>query len=199
MNEQQLQKWTNTLQLPIIFNRTCYFLASKLRDFQKSRINVIYYVLNFLVIVFLTVIVFGAVNYGLYRIEPSHFSVPFHPRLLHFIYYSVNTIFTNGIPDFYAVSGIARFTSTAEVVSGFFLLVILFFLVTTVQSARQNEKIGAAVNAIRSQGQLMEQFVETEYKMTIEQAITELERTKAGLIKAIYYLSSYVETQSGPQ
>jgi hypothetical protein len=39
----------------------------------------------------------------------------------------------------------------------------------------------------------MEQFVETEYKMTIEQAITELDKIKAGLIKAIYYLSSYVE------
>ena len=198
MNEGQLQKWSNNLQMAIIFNRGCYFLASKLRDFQKSRINIIYYVLNFLGIVFLTIIVFGAVNYGIYRIEPSNFSVPFYPRPWHFIYYSVNTIFTNGIPDFYAVSGIARFISTIEIVFGFLLLVILFFLVTTVQSNRHRQEIGSAVKAIRSQGQILEQFVETEYNMTVEQAIIELEKVKAGLIKAIFYLSAYVERHDGP-
>lgn len=195
MSIQQLQKWSNSLQMAVIFNRTCYFLTGKLRDFQKSRINVIYYVLNFVVIVLLTVFVFGIVNYGLYKIDPNSFSVSFYPRLLHFIYYSANTIFTNGIPDFYAVSNIARFISTLEVVFGFLLLVILFFLVTTIQSNRHTEEVDMVVKAIRLQGEILEKFVESEYKMTVEQAIRELEKIKAGLIKVIYYLSSYIERQ----
>jgi len=195
MSTQQLQKWSGNLQMAVIFNRTCYFITAKLRDFQKSRINVIYYVLNFVVIVVLTVVVFGVANYGLYKIDSNSFSVSFHPRLFHFIYYSANTIFTNGIPDFYAVSSIARFLSTIEIIFGFLLLVILFFLVTTIQSSRHTEEVDAVVKAIRLQGEILEKFVESEYKMTVEQAIKELERIKAGLVKVIYYLSSYIERQ----
>src|ERR1035437_3643832 len=49
MNTAQLQKWSNNLQVVIILNRGCYFLSSKLQEYQKSNLNIIFYLLNLFV------------------------------------------------------------------------------------------------------------------------------------------------------
>lgn len=193
MHPYQLQKWSNNLQLAIIYNRTCYFLMAKLRNFQRSRINVLYYVFTFLLLVALTITVFSLTNYALYKINVSNFKVSFIPNLFYFFYYSVNTLFTNGITDFYPVTVASRFLNTLEVIFAFLLLVILFFLVTTIQGSRHTEEVDAVVNALRMQGKTLEGFIESEYQISIAQAIKELERIKAGLIKVIYFLSSNID------
>jgi len=193
MTEKQLQQWSAALQNAIILNRTCYFLTTKLRDFQRSRINVFYYVTNFFFLVLLTIISFAAVNFALYKIEPSSFSIGFAPRFFHFIYYSVNTLFTNSIVDFNPASNLARALSTVEVIFSFVLLVVLFFLVTTVQSNRHTEDIDIIIKNMRLQGETLDHFIRDEYRLTIEQAIQELEKIKAGFMKVIYYLSSNID------
>jgi hypothetical protein len=193
MTEKQLQQWSGALQNAIILNRTCYFLTTKLRDFQRSRINVFYYVTNFFFLVLFTIISFAVVNFAVYKIEPSSFSIGFAPRFFHFIYYSTNTLFTNSIVDFNPTSTLVRTLATVEVVFGFVLLVILFFLVTTVQSNRHTEEIDLVIKNMRLQGDTLEHFIREEYRLTIDQAIQELEKIKAGLMKVIYYLSSNID------
>ena len=75
MSESQLQDWSNSLQFAVILNHTCYFLTTKLRDFQRSKVNVLYYILNFFVLVVITVIIFAAIFTGLYKVDQGQFEV----------------------------------------------------------------------------------------------------------------------------
>jgi len=193
MNKKQLQQWSNSLQNAVIVNRMCYFLTTKLRDFQNSKINVFFYVTNFFFLVILTIISFAVLNLAIYKADPTSFSANFTPRFFHFVYYSTNTLFTNGIPDFYPVSTLARGIGTAEILFAFVLLVILFFLFTTVQSDRHNEDIEFSIRSMRAQGEHLDSFIKENYRLTVDEAIQELEKIKAAFIKAIFYLSSNID------
>ncbi|MDB5050528.1 MAG: putative integral rane protein [Fibrobacteres bacterium] len=191
-SEQQRLKWITNLQTAMIFNRVCYFVSSKLRDFQKSKINIVYYVLNFLILVIATVLIFSFANYGVFRLDQKSFFWVTEPKFISFFNYSINTLFTNSISDFYARSGFARFLSTAEIVCAFFLLVIMFFLVTTIQSSRHNEELDLVIGSINKQGRELDIFIESEYRISIVNAMEELQKAKAGFVGFIFYLSKNV-------
>lgn len=57
------------------------------------------------------------------------------------------------------------------------------------QTDRHAEELKAVVEAIRGQGKKLESLIQKEYHMTIEEAISELEKIKASMIKVIYFLS----------
>lgn len=191
-SEVQKTKWIANLQQAMIFNRICYFVSSKLRDFQKSKINTVYYLLNFLIVVVSTVIVFSFANYGLYKIDPGSFHWVTPPSFITFFNYSINTLFTNNIAEFYASSPLANFLSTAEIVCAFFLLFIMFFLVTTIQSSRHNEELGVVIDSIYKQGKDLDVFIESEYQISVSMAMVELQKAKAGFVGFIFYLSTNV-------
>lgn len=119
MNEEQLQTWSTSLQFAIIFNHTCYFLTTKLRDFQRSRVNILYYIVNFLILVVITVVIYAAIFNGLYKIDHAQFDASFSPKFHHFLYYSINALCTASIPDFIATSILSRIATTAETASVF--------------------------------------------------------------------------------
>lgn len=74
LSETQLQVWAANLQFIIIANRATYFLSSKLRDYQKSKYNILFYVINFLILVFITVAIFSVLNFGLYKYGVDNYS-----------------------------------------------------------------------------------------------------------------------------
>lgn len=192
MNEKQIEKWTTNLQNAVIVNRTCYFLSTKLQDFQKSKINIAFYLTNYFFVVILTIFSFSLLNFAIYKVDPLSFSVAFSPRFYHFLYYSANTLFTNGIPDFYALSNLARGIGTIEVILAVVLLGILFFLLTTVVTDRHNEDIDFAIKSMRKQGEYLDELIKEHYRLSVEEAVLELERLKASFMKAILYLSANI-------
>lgn len=193
MDSNVLQKWSNSLQMVVIFNRICYFLTSKLRDYQKSRFNVGIYLLSLILTVIITIIVFGFVNFAINKVDSQSFSSIPRGNLLFFVYYSFNTLFTNSINDFYPVSDIARFISSLEILFAFLILVILFFLFTTILRDKHNEEIDTAILALKKQGQELESYLTTEYKMDIDSAIKTIEEIKGGMIKIIYFFTKYIK------
>ena len=50
MTDIQIQKWTNNLQYIVIFNRGCHFFSSKLQEYQKSNLNIVFYLLNLFIL-----------------------------------------------------------------------------------------------------------------------------------------------------
>jgi len=192
MTEKQLSKWSNSLQQAIIYNRVCYFISSKLRAYKKSKINIAFYILSFLFLMCLTVYLFGFINFAFYKIEPSAYQVYENPTILHFIYYSINTLLTNNIPDFYPVTALARFINTFETSIAIILVIILFFLFTTVQNEKQNEEIDTVIETIKNHGQKLEPFVKSEYRLTVPEAIEELKKIKASSVQLIIYLSDNI-------
>ncbi len=121
MNSSQLQTWSTNLQFAIIFNYTCYFLSTKLQDFQRSRVNILYYIINFLILVITTVVIFAAIFNGLYKIDSSQFSSSFSPNYFQSLYFSAITFTTVGYGDLIPV-GFNQLVAAVEALIGLFIM-----------------------------------------------------------------------------
>lgn len=185
--------WAINLQFVLIIDKICYFLISKLKRFKRSKVAIAYSLLSIIGTVFITIIIFSFINFALFKISPSSFSNSSFSKFIYFIYYSFNTIFTNSINDFYPVGDVARLVNSMEIFFGFIILVILFFILTTIFQEKHNEQIDGVIVAVDSQATEIEKFIKAEYKLTPIQALKEIEKIKGSMLKVIYYFLNNIE------
>lgn len=190
LSEEQTKERLMDLQKILLMNRSYYFLIQKLKHFQNSKIIILYYALALTYTLFLTVVVFAFQYFGLNKIDPSSFNNSNMDGLLYFIYYSLNTIFTNGITDFYPISGWARLLSTLEIVFGFLVIVILLSLAFTIQREKHNEEIKKLLSPFIFQEEHLAKFIDNKFKLSIDDALSELKKLESSIVKIAYYFSS---------
>lgn len=189
MNSTQLQKWTNNLQTTVILNRGCYFLSSRLQEYQKSNLNIIFYLLNLFTLLFLTIFFFSGMNYGLYKINHLSFSGSQTGSFFSFVYYSFNTIFFSSIPEIIPTTNYAHILKMLEIIFSFLLISIFTVLILNIKSKKHTDELEKIIQELTIQGQQVESRIKSEYRLSISDAIVEVERLKGGLIKFIYFLS----------
>ncbi len=187
---EQKSKWELNLQLLLLANRATTFTASKLREFQESRLIILYFIFGLLFTFFISVILFGVANLGLQKLDQAAFSSPIPRNIFFFVYYSFNTILTNGIADFYPISAYARLLNSAEVFFGIFIIVILFFMFTNIKSEKAKSEMDSLINAMNQQSLELESFINQEFSMDIERAITEVKKLPGYIVKIISYFTS---------
>lgn len=182
----------NRLQWLLIFNKGCHFMTSKLRYLQKSGIIFLSYSIKLFYSFFLVIFIFAFQYFALYKIDPNSFSGHPKGKLIYFFYYSFNTLFTNSVADFHPESSFAKLFSTVEIFFGLLILVILFFLLFTIVREKHKTEIDESILALERQGSELEKIVDTEYQMTIQQALDEVEKMKGSMLKIIYYFMSNI-------
>lgn len=194
LDQKQMETWTANLQMSVLFNRVCLFAAKKLRDYQNSGLNVISYVLTILVLIVLTVFSFAAINYGLFKIDSGLFSYSATPNFFTFSYYSFNNLLFNSIREITPILPISQTVSMIEYFLALFLVVIFVSLLFSVRSQRHTEELNELIKEIVGQGKDMEGFIKDEYKInSIDDAMVELEKLKAGMIKFIYKITESIQ------
>ena len=193
LDQTQMQQWTTTLQTSVIFNRICLFAASKLKNYQNSRLNIVSSVLIILFLIAITIVSFSSINYGLYKINRDFFTVVSMPTFFTFFYYSFNNLLFNSIREVVPSTPISQGVSMTESFFALFLIVIFVSLLLSVRSQRHTEELSIVTNEIYEQGKAMEQFIKDEYKFdSIEAAIAALERFKADSVNFIYQISKNI-------
>lgn len=190
LKPEQRTKRSNNLQFLIIINRANSFVASKLKEFQDSRLLLLYFILGLLFTLVSTVVLFALVNLGLQKIDPTAFYGSSPRSFLFFIYYSFNTILTNGIADFYPISSLAKFLNALELFFGFLIIFILFFMYTNIKTEKAKEEMESVVSTLDSHSKEIEKYINQEYSIDIDNAITELEKAPGAFIKIIHYFTS---------
>ncbi len=195
MNTNQLQTWSNNLQYSVVANRFCYFFSSKLKKYQKSNTSVAFDIVNIFVLTLITVVFFSVINLSLYKINVNSFTTTVQPDFFMFFYYSITGLFGRGIIEIVPVTNISRIISVLEMIFTFSLFGILVSLFLSVKEKRDSEEIDTAIKLIKDQGSEMETFIKDKYKLTINDAISELEKLKAGFIKFIFYLSRNIDLE----
>lgn len=193
LSKSERQTWTTSLQSLVIGNHAALFLSSKLSDYQKSNVKIIFYVGNLFILILITTFVFAVIGLGLYKVDPSNFQVSADPSFFMFIYYSISNVFARSISEIAPHTDIARVFSIIQLVFSFVLLAIILTLIFSLQNQTDSEQIDKAIKDIKEQGGLMEKFIRSEYKLTTSQAILELEKGKAIFIKLIYYFATNAE------
>jgi hypothetical protein len=74
------------------------------------------------------------------------------------------------------------------------LVSILGSLFLSVKNQKYIDELSVAIGDIEAEGESMETFIKHEYKMnSVEDALTELEKLKSGMLKLIYFLSQKME------
>jgi hypothetical protein len=80
MTQQQRATWSSNLQMAIILNRGCKFFSRKLEDYQRSKITAVFYILNFLALMILSILMFSLINFAIYKIDQSNYVLTTKPR-----------------------------------------------------------------------------------------------------------------------
>jgi hypothetical protein len=195
MNESQLQNWTNQMQVLVLANRFCYFVSSKLKQYQRTNLSVASDLMNVFVLAGLTVLCFGLVNFALYKLNPGSFVVTDRPSVFLFYYYSTSRLFGQAIGEIVPIAAISRAIAVFETVTTFVLFGMLLSLFLSVKEKRDSEELDRAIALIKKQGAEMEGYIQTTYKLSVTNAINELNRMKAGFINVIVYLSNNIDTE----
>ncbi|KKT64993.1 MAG: hypothetical protein UW60_C0048G0002 [Candidatus Woesebacteria bacterium GW2011_GWA2_44_33] len=194
LDQKQLEKWTSNLQTSVLFNRVCLFVSRKLRDYQNSGLNIVSYVLTILLLIVLTVFSFAVINFGLYKINGNFFSLSAASTFFTFFYYSFNNLLFNSIKEIVPTMPISQTVSMLESFFALFVVVIFVALLLSVRSQRYAEELNEVIKGIKEQGTEMEGFIKDEYKInSIEDAMAELEKLKAGTAKFLYKITESIK------
>lgn len=191
LTTQQADNWKTNLQLSILMSRGCLFLAKKLKHYQMSGAGACSAALIVLFLVTLTVIVFAIANFALYKIDPSNFTASEPVSAFTFLYYSFSTIVFQKLTELAPVTDPSRMLWMLEGMSALLFALIFVSVMFSTRNQRQTEQINEVIESISSHGKKMETFVIDKYKFSsIDDALSELTRLKAGMISFIYRLSA---------
>jgi hypothetical protein len=193
-SEKQLEKYATNLQTSVLFNRFCLFTARKLQDYQKSRLNIVSDIILLLILFVFTVISFALMNYGIHKIDAATFNTLMKPDFFSFLYYSFYHLSFSSIPQIVPATSISQGLSMVESLFSLLLVSILGSLFLSVKNQKYIDELSVAIGDIEAEGESMETFIKHEYKMnSVEDALTELEKLKSGMLKLIYFLSQKME------
>jgi hypothetical protein len=98
------------------------------------------------------------------------------------------------VVDFYPVGSFARFMNSVEIFFGFLILAILFFLITNVVRERHTEELDQMIVLAKARGGELDKLILSEFDLTVEEALQEVEKIKGSLLKLIYYLASQIDS-----
>lgn len=194
LDQSQMDKWTASLQMSVLFNRVCLITSKKLGEYQKSKFNAISYVMAILLLLILTVFSFATINYGLFKVDASFFSFSQVPNYFTFIHYSFKSSFFNSIPEITPITPVVQTVSMIEFFLAFSLIGIFVSMLKSVRSEKYSEELSGFIAGVEGQGDQMEKFIKDEYKIdTINEAIAELDKLKSGLAKLFYSMSEGID------
>lgn len=188
MDKKQLKEWQSSLEAVIVANKTCGYIASKLKMYKESGINAIFYILNFLKIFFMTVFSFSLTNYGLYQIESANYYIK-SPSFFTFIYYSINLSFFNNISDIIPLSSLSKSLVIVQYVFSIILGSVILLLFFSVLKEKHSKEIDSAIKKIDKQKIYLEKNIKQDYNLSVPEAIKELQKLESAMTKLIIFLS----------
>lgn len=187
------QNRNTSLQLLTLFNKFCYFTASKINKFQEIKYVLPYIIVSILYTLFLTIIAFSFLNFGLYKLDATVYHTLDIKSFPYFIYYSFVTIFHIGIPDFYPINIWSQLLYIAEIFFGFLIFVIIISFIATVKRQKYESDVTELCKSMEKQGVVLELHLKSEFNMTVDDAINEIKNVENSMIKIIDYFSTRIE------
>ena len=124
----------------LIINEFADAFNIKLKEIINRRIYMFSFLGKALSSFFIAMIYFGAINFCLYKINPSFYNLNFSPKYFDFFYYSFFTIFPDGT-DIEPLSRLAKITRMAGVSVGVIINLLLLTVYLTISNERFKENL----------------------------------------------------------
>ncbi|TMJ79236.1 MAG: hypothetical protein E6G79_21610 [Alphaproteobacteria bacterium] len=191
MTAKQLELRTNGLQNVLLYNRACLLVSKKLRDYQCSGANVASCILGLVTLLLFVVTSFALINWALYKINPALYQFTYsRESIFAFIYYSAGSMFytANGLVP---VEPLSQAVHLLQFLFAVLLLVILGTLLFSLRNERYSTELEQVIDSVEKEGRAAEALLLSEFNLgSIESAIDALQKTKAGMINFIIYLTN---------
>ena len=189
LNETQLKVRTDKLGNIVLYNRACLFLATKLKKYQRTGLNVAFGVLIVLKLIAITVLCFTAINFALYEVDPNAFESS-KPTFFMFFYYSFNNLLFNSIKEISPATVFSQSLAMFENLIALVLIGLFTSLLVTIRSERHSAQLDRVITAIERDGNEIEAFMQSEYQIqSMDDALVELQRMKVSTIQILLWLT----------
>lgn len=195
-DEDLRKKWLGKLETRVLMNKACFFLAKQLKEYHKTNVGILGYVVKCAILVALEVIFFTIMNLSLHKIDSEAFSFTVdNPRLIHILFYSVNALFSNGVDFMIPHSSTAMLIYMCEAFFFYSLAAILIALLFSHKPSVDNNEIDNAIGFIHSQGIRLDELIVKEYGISTNDAVQELRAAGTSSIQAINFLMQHIEVE----
>ena len=193
IEKKEAEAKANRLQWLLVFNRGCLFLISKLRYMQKGASSFIYYFINLLGSVFITILVFSFLNLGFHKIDRYGFSIQVSGRFIDFFFYSCGLFFGGINSGITATSDLAKALAVTEISFRWMVVAILLYYIFNIVREKHKTDIETSITQLRQQGTELEKVIKGDYQLSVEEAIKEVEKVKGSMLVLINYLISNID------
>ena len=193
-NEQDPEKQrVAKLQSSLLFNRLFLFAAKYLRRFRDSRLYTLFFSGGVLWTFALTVVSFALINLGVFKLDPSQYTVASSHNLLDFAYLAFGAIFFNQVDIITPATTLSRTVFMGEALFGVLLLVIFVSTVVNAQTERYQRELDKAIEVVEGQGAQLATRIKVEFSLSIREAEELLRKAESSLISAILFLSEHTD------
>lgn len=194
-SKSQLVKFTNNLGLAVLYNRAVYFWAHQLDEYCDGQLPTVFSALSYFWLFLFSVLTFSLINIGLLHVDATSFTYVSPPSIIEMIHYSVVSFASSSIPQVASSSALAQSIQIAEEILGPVLGITLFAnVIYKVREKRQQGDLKQISQEIRQRGKVLSQDFETNYHITVREAITKLQELRYGLSVLIIYFDSQTPT-----
>jgi hypothetical protein len=193
LTDDQLTKYKEKLQIAVVYNRLCYYVANKLKNYRDSGVETLFSMAGYLWLLVQGIVTLSFINLVILKIDHSSFHYTQSPSFFLFLYYTFSSLYMGGIENLYPVSNLAI---AAKITSGLFgislLPVVIGGFVYSIREQKSKRQLDETISLIRNEGEEMNKFIRSEYKLSVEEAVQCLSELKAGLIGIIYKISTEI-------
>jgi len=190
MQPDQLAKWNNSLEKSVLYNRVLLFFAKKLRDYQRSPMQILPSIFGITRLLVFTILSFSLINIALYKINSNLYIVKSPPYIFTFIYFSFNSQIFNSIDELKPVMVLSQCVTMAQEFLSFFFGVILITLVLSQKAQRASSDLDEAIRNAEKEASSIELWIKSEYKIaSVQYALEHLRNAETSLAKFIFWLS----------
>lgn len=186
----QKKKWVTKVEVPVLMNRAYLFVAKRFREYQRSPAPFVMATISFFGIFLLTLAIFSLLNFSIFRIDESNFDISGDQSFFSFVWYSFNAFVNNFVREITPVSAFARSLWMINITFSIFMLTVLGSLYYSVRKERDSERIDTIVSKLQSEGQELESFIRTEFRIaSVDEASAELANAETSLFRFFLWMT----------
>jgi len=158
----------------IIVNSIFEYLGTNLNSFKGKRAFVIAWIYQLIGFVILTFCYYTFMNFELFIIDKTNYSVTIEPTLFDFFYYTLKSITFSNIESIIPVSILARIIEILSFLTvGIFVLIIVTSVIFSIRQDRINDNIKKATEVCLSQTEFIAKHIKLQYSMDIASVFKE--------------------------
>lgn len=177
----------------VISHRLMYVWAYRIDEYRRSASVIVFSALSVVWLLALMVYCFTVANLSLYKLNHGQYSYTVTPSVVRFIYYSFASLYVNDISGLTAQGNGALILKIMAGLCG--AILVLTLIVTLFLSYRQSKDDRVAsqtIDDIRQRGKELEIRINSEFDVTLEEAIRRLQQFGFGLTSFIVLLTKQV-------